>query len=309
MSEHRPVLYAEILDALAIKENGIYIDGTFGRGGHSRGILDRLGQKGRLIVIDKDPEAIAVAEKLSAEDGRITVMSGSFAQIDEYVDTLGLNGQVDGVLLDLGVSSPQLDNPARGFSFMKSGPLDMRMDPEHGLSAREWLAQVEEKELIDVIRRYGEERQAKRIARGILAAREEGELTTTDQLADLIENVAPKKREQTKHPATRTFQAIRIYLNREIEDLKVFLGAIIGVLNTGGRLAVISFHSLEDREVKRFLREKSRGDNYPPDLPVMHSELIPDLTLIGKAIKANSNEVSLNPRSRSAVLRVAEKLS
>jgi len=304
---HRPVLLDVSVEALAVQPAGVYLDGTFGRGGHSRLILQRLGEKGRLIAIDKDPEAIAFAHKTLIEDKRFNIVRGSFAMLAEVAEQAGVMGRVNGILLDLGVSSPQLDQAQRGFSFLQDGPLDMRMDPESGQSAADWLAQAETQEIADVLKIYGEERHARRIARAIVQARSEQPIHTTKALADVIAAANPSW-EKGKHPATRSFQAIRIYINRELDDLRACLDQVIEVLAPGGRLAIISFHSLEDRIVKRFMRDQAKGDCFPPGVPVTQAQLQPKLRLVGKAMQANEQEVEANPRARSAVLRVAERL-
>lgn len=314
MSEfaHRSVLFNEVLELLAIKPDGIYVDGTFGRGGHAGAILERLGTKGHLLAMDKDPQAVAAAKDRLGGDPRFEIEQGSFTHLRQLVQERGWlqAGGVDGVLLDLGVSSPQLDDPQRGFSFRQDGELDMRMDPNAGQSAAEWLARAEEYDIRRVLFEYGEERFARRIARAIVKARDAAPIRTTLQLASLVREAIPaKSHEKGKDPATRTFQGIRIFINNELEDIKVCLPQAVEVLKAGGRLAVISFHSLEDRIVKRFLRDESRGDQYPPDLPVPQSALSPHVRLVGKAIRASDEEVSENPRARSAVLRVAEKIA
>lgn len=305
---HRPVLLEEALEALKPKPAGIYVDATFGRGGHSEAILKALGPDGRLLGLDKDPQAIATSQDRFGDEARFSIHHGSFADLAHVVAEAGLLGKVDGVLMDLGVSSPQLDDASRGFSFMRDGALDMRMDNSRGTSAAEWLAQAREAEIAQVLKEYGEERFAKRIARAIVTAREEAPIETTGRLAAIIKAVMPKQREQDKHPATRSFQGIRIFINQELDDLRACLEQVVDVLNSGGRLAVISFHSLEDRIVKRFMRDQARGDDYPSDLPITVDQLKPTMRLVGKAIRASANEVDLNPRARSAVLRVAEKM-
>jgi 16S rRNA (cytosine1402-N4)-methyltransferase len=308
---HRPVLFDEVLEALAIQPDGIYVDGTFGRGGHAGAILDRLGKKGRLLAIDKDPQAVAAAEDRFGADSRFEIKRGSFTQLGQLVQKSGWlqAGGVNGVLLDLGVSSPQLDDPERGFSFRQDGDLDMRMDPDAGQSAAEWLAKAEEYDIRKVLFEYGEERFAKRISRAVVKAREEEPIQTTSQLASLIRAAIPaKSHEKGKDPATRSFQGIRIFINDELNDVKTCLPQALDVLKPGGRLVVISFHSLEDRIVKRFMRDEARGDYFPPDLPVPQSALTPSIKLIGKPIRASEQEVAKNPRARSAVLRVAERL-
>jgi 16S rRNA (cytosine1402-N4)-methyltransferase len=295
----------EAVEALAIKSGGVYVDGTFGRGGHSRLILQRLGEAGRLIAMDRDPAAIRAGEALP--DARLTLVQSRFSQLDEVLDRLGV-GKVDGVLLDLGVSSPQLDDATRGFSFRFDAPLDMRMDPGSGLSAADWLASADEGEICEVIRTYGEERFAKSIARALVAARQTEPIRSTGQLAQIIAG-AVRKREPGQHPATRSFQAIRIYLNRELEELKAILPHCVERLKPGGRLAVISFHSLEDRIVKRFMRTESQGEQAPARLPIRAAMLKPGrMKLVGRAHHASDAEVAANPRARSAVLRVAERV-
>jgi 16S rRNA (cytosine1402-N4)-methyltransferase len=306
--DHLPVLFAEAIEALRISPQGIYIDGTFGRGGHSGSILERLGEQGRLIAFDKDPQAVAHGEERFQEDGRFTIVQGSFAMLERFSQQNGVAGKVDGILLDLGVSSPQLDAPDRGFSFLRDGPLDMRMDNSAGISAAEWLAEAEETEIAQVLKEYGEERFAKRIARKVVEVRQEKPITTTGQLAELIDQAVPKK-EKGKHPATRSFQAIRIYLNRELDDLRQILDQSLRVLAPEGRLAVISFHSLEDRIVKRFIRDHARGEQFPAGVPVTEEQLQRKLKPIGKAMRPSEEEVAANPRARSAVLRVAERVA
>ncbi len=302
-SAHLPVLLAEVMDGLAVKGDGRYLDGTFGRGGHARGVLQRLGPQGRLLVMDKDPEAIAEARRLAQADARLRWRRGSFAALADWEETApGL----DGVLLDLGVSSPQLDVAARGFSFGKDGPLDMRMDPEAGESAAEWLARASAQEIADVLWSYGEERQSRRIARAIVARRGEQPIVRTAQLAALIAQVLPRGDSKT-HPATRSFQAIRIHINRELADLEAGLAAALARLKPGGRLAVISFHSLEDRIVKQFMARHAKAPPANRRMPVAVA-FTPTLRLVGGAQKAGVAELAANPRARSAVLRVAEKL-
>jgi 16S rRNA (cytosine1402-N4)-methyltransferase len=300
---HRTVLLEEAVDALAIRADGAYVDATFGRGGHSRLILDRLGPAGRLIALDKDPDAVAAAKRIS--DARFSVVHASFAELAGVLDRLGQEG-VDGVLLDLGVSSPQLDDAGRGFSFRHDGPLDMRMDTSRGQTAAQWLDTAGEAEIREVIRDYGEERFAKQIAKAIVAARQKGPVVTTGQLADIV-GAAVRTREQHKGPATRTFQAVRIYLNQELAHLSLALPQILERLTPGARLAVISFHSLEDRIVKQFMRDAARAD-VPIRLPLRERELpLPRLRLIGKPVRPSADEIAANPRARSATLRVAER--
>ncbi|MEW6563126.1 MAG: 16S rRNA (cytosine(1402)-N(4))-methyltransferase RsmH [Pseudomonadota bacterium] len=301
---HVTVLLNEAVDALSLRPDGVYVDGTFGRGGHSRLILQRLGAKGRLIAFDKDPAAIAEAR--SIQDPRFAIAHSGFDQMAAVLDGMGV-GQVDGVLFDLGVSSPQLDDAQRGFSFRFDAPLDMRMDTSRGETAAEWLETVEEKLLGEVIREYGEERFAKQIARALVAARTQESVRTTRQLSEIVAR-AVRTREPGQNPATRTFQAIRIYLNRELEELADVLPQCVNRLKTGGRLVVISFHSLEDRIVKHFMRDMAQGDKLPRNLPVRAAD-IPQgkLRLIGKAVRAAEAEVAANPRARSAVMRTAER--
>lgn len=304
---HRPVLLEEAITALGIHPEGKYVDGTFGRGGHARAILENLGDQGRLLVMDKDPDAIRTAEQAFENEQRVIIRRGSFAMLAEQVKQLAWVGQVNGILLDLGVSSPQLDEPARGFSFRADGPLDMRMDPEQGESAAQWLARAEEAEIVRVLKEYGEERFARRIARALIAERSQAPVDTTRRLAQIIAAASPS-REPGKDPATRSFQAIRIHINRELEDLRECLATAPAALAPGGRLAVISFHSLEDRIVKRFMRDQARGRAYPPDLPVREQDLGATMRLVGKAVRASAEETRTNPRARSATLRVAERL-
>ena len=303
---HFSVLLNESLDGLNLKQDGVYIDGTFGRGGHSTALLKRLGENGRLIAIDQDPEAIEYANT-HIKDSRFEIQYGSFEDVKQYCETRGLVGKVDGLLLDLGVSSPQLDDAERGFSFMREGPLDMRMNPEEGLSAKEWLKEVDEKTLKLVLQNYGEERFSGRIAREIKEASERDELQTTLDLAKLVQRVSPKT-EKNKHPATRTFQAIRIAVNRELDVLKNVLESAVEILAPGGRLSVISFHSLEDRIVKVFIRDQSKIRDLFPDSPIQLEVIEPVLKKVGKPIFPSTEECKQNSRSRSAVLRIAEKL-
>ena len=305
---HQSVMLEESLTGLAIKPDGIYVDGTFGRGGHSRAILDRLSTKGRLIAIDKDLEAIAYGQSQFAEDSRLTLFHGSFEQMAELTKATGVYGQVDGLLLELGVSSPQFDDAVRGFSFMKPGPLDMRMNLEQKMSAADWINQADLDEMIHVFREYGEERYARRIAGAIIAERNKAPITRTDVLAEIVK-VANPKWEKHKHPATRVFQAIRIYINRELDDLQDFLESMMGILAVGGRLAIISFHSLEDRIVKQFMRLKEQGPPLPKGLPIREVDKLKSFKRIGKAIMPSEKELENNHRARSAVLRIGEKLA
>jgi len=302
---HATVLLSEAVDALQVKPDGIYVDGTFGRGGHSRLILEKLGEHGKLIALDKDPMAITAGQAI--RDARFQMVHSGFEHLGEVLRKLGVE-KMDGVLLDLGVSSPQLDDEQRGFSFRFDAPLDMRMDTSRGQTAAEWLAAVDESELAEVIREYGEERFARQIARAIVAARQERAILTTHQLVEVVARCV-RTREPGKNPATRTFQAIRIHLNRELEELEIVLPQCVGHLKAGGRMAIISFHSLEDRIVKRFMRDMAQGDKLPKSVPIRAAD-VPQgqLRLIGKATRASMAEVAANPRARSAVLRVAERL-
>ncbi|HEY1141239.1 MAG TPA: 16S rRNA (cytosine(1402)-N(4))-methyltransferase RsmH [Lysobacter sp.] len=302
-SGHLPVMYRQCLEALQVKPEGTYLDGTFGRGGHARGVLQQLGPGGRLLVMDKDPEAIAVAEREFGADPRVAIFRGSFAQLAQWEATAG---GLDGVLFDLGVSSPQLDVAERGFSFGKDGPLDMRMDPESGESAAQWLSHASDKDIADVLWTYGEERMSRRIARAIVSRRVEQPITRTAQLADLIASVVPRG-EQKIHPATRSFQAIRIFINRELADLEEGLAAAHARLKAGGRLVVMSFHSLEDRIVKQFIARHAKAPPANRRMPI-EIAFTPTLKAMGDARKADESETATNPRARSAVLRVAEKL-
>jgi len=303
---HQTVLLHEAVEALVTVRDGIYVDGTFGRGGHSRYLLQCLDAGGRVVAIDKDPAAQAVARELAESEPRFEFFHGSFAQLPHQLRTMGIDA-VDGILLDLGVSSPQLDDGARGFSFMQDGPLDMRMDNTRGETAAQWLSSADLRDIAGVLKEYGEERFARRIAAAIVAAREEAPLETTGQLARVVSDAHPRW-EKHKHPATRSFQAIRIRINRELDDLREFLCVAIDLLRVGGRLVVISFHSLEDRMVKRYMRDLARGDALPAGVPVMDSARNRRLRLVGKAVRATEEEVAGNIRARSAVMRVAEKI-
>lgn len=305
---HLPVLLPEVLDGLALRSDGVYVDATYGRGGHARAILAALGPEGRLLAVDKDPVAAATARRVHEMDLRVGVEQGSFAMLGRWVEQRGWCGKVQGILLDLGVSSPQLDDPRRGFSFLRDGPLDMRMDPGAGISAAQWLAAASEAEVARVLHELGEERYARRIARALVTARTEGPITSTGRLAAIIAAASPT-REPGKHPATRSFQAIRIFLNRELEELLACLPQALEALAVGGRLCVVSFHSLEDRIVKRFLRGQTRDERFPPELPVPQAMLRPRLRLVGGPRRASAAEVEDNPRARSATLRIAEKLA
>ncbi|WP_026602983.1 16S rRNA (cytosine(1402)-N(4))-methyltransferase RsmH [Methylomonas sp. 11b] len=308
MPAHQTVLYEEALEQLNIKPEGIYLDCTFGRGGHSSGILKLLNSSGRLLALDRDMDAIASDEaKRLSEDSRFSLHHASFADLSAVIEQQGYTGKVDGILMDLGVSSPQLDNAERGFSFLRDGPLDMRMDSNHGLSAADYLARVEEKELVRVLFEYGEERFARRIANAVVSQRQQQPLQTTLQLAKLIENSVPF-RDKHKHPATRSFQAIRIEINQELEQIKTGLKQAANVLAPGGRLVVIAFHSLEDRIVKRFIRDQAGPKTNPGKLPIKEQDIEQgQLRKIGKSIRAQQQELQQNPRARSAVMRVAEK--
>lgn len=291
--------------ALNIRAEGIYVDATFGRGGHSRAVLARLGAAGRLLAIDRDPQAVSAAQQEFGADPRVTIARRPFSMLGETIAERGWQKRVNGILFDLGVSSPQLDAAERGFSFLREGPLDMRMDPSRGESAADWLQRAAENEIAEVLHTLGEERYARRIARAIVRARAETPLATTRQLAALIATAVPS-RERGKDPATRSFQAIRLHVNRELDELRAALPQAIEALAPGGRLAVISFHSLEDRIVKQFLRREARGEELPPDLPVRHADIPVRVRIVGKAIRPGEAEVRRNPRARSAVLRVAE---
>ena len=305
--QHVPVLLGESMQALGVFADGYYVDGTFGRGGHSRGILERLGPMGRLLATDRDPDAVAAGLDLARTDTRFHIHRGRYAELPRIVAEQGLLGRINGLLLDLGVSSPQLDRAERGFSFSADGPLDMRMDPDSGKSAAEWLAGADEREIVRVLKDYGEERFAKRIARAVCESRATQPIDTTARLAALCERAVPF-REPGKHPATRTFQALRIQVNGELDELHDLLERVCDLLAAGGRLVVISFHSLEDRIVKRFIRNESRGAALPKGLPVRDDQLQRRLKPIDGAVRASDAEVRANPRSRSAVLRAAERL-
>ncbi|MBD9482390.1 16S rRNA (cytosine(1402)-N(4))-methyltransferase RsmH [Pseudomonas sp. PDM14] len=306
---HITVLLDEAVDGLAVRADGCYLDGTFGRGGHSRLILKRLGSEGRLLGFDKDPQAIATGQALAAEDGRFVVVQRSFAELGAEVATRGLAGKIDGVLLDLGVSSPQLDDAERGFSFLNDGPLDMRMNPDAGVSAAEFIATGSADEIARVFKEYGEERFAKRMARAVVERRAVKPFERTADLAAVLTEANPAW-EKGKSPATRAFQGLRIYINNELGDLEQGLDAALESLVVGGRLVVISFHSLEDRIVKQFMKRHAKGeaDKLPRDLPIIPKAFEPRLKLLGKPQFASEAELKANPRSRSAVMRVAEKL-
>lgn len=306
--QHTSVLLAEVIENLSLKKDGIYVDATFGRGGHAAAILAQLGPSGRLIAIDKDPEAIAHGQEMFATDKRFSIQHGSFASLNGVLAKLELLGKIDGILFDLGVSSPQIDNPDRGFSFQTDGKLDMRMDTSHGMDAAEWVANTSEKDIADVLWRFGEEKFSRRIAKFIVTERAEAPIDTTEKLASLIARAVPF-REKGKNPATRSFQAIRIAINHELDDLTQGLDQSIDALKVGGRLLVISFHSLEDRIVKHFILDHELGDPLPIGLPVKFNAFKSKLKRVGKAIKPTPGEIAKNPRARSAVLRIAEKQS
>ncbi len=305
---HAPVMLDEVIEALAIKPNGHYVDGTYGRGGHARSILAALDADGRLIVMDRDPQAIADARATLGTDERVTIIHDDYANLKERIAGLDLLERIDGILLDLGVSSPQLDDAQRGFSFQHNGPLDMRMNPEQGESAAEWLQRADEAEIARVLWEFGEERQSRRIARKLVEIRETQSIDDTATLASIISSVVPRPKNH-KHPATRSFQAIRIHINEELSQIQQMLETILDVLKVGGRMLVISFHSLEDRLIKRFIKAQSTQPRIPRGLPLRDSEInsVLRLSAIGKAIKAGAAELAVNPRSRSAVLRVAER--
>lgn len=305
---HVPVMLREAIDALDVRSAGVYVDGTFGRGGHAREILARLGHDGRLLAFDKDPQAVRVARGHLAHDPRFSIVQGSFARLPEVAAEHGLVGRINGFLLDLGVSSPQLDDPGRGFSFSADGPLDMRMDPSRGITAGEWLVAASEAEIADVLHEFGEERFARRVARAIKSRCAQGPIRSTTELAEVVARACPI-REKHKHPATRTFQALRIHINRELDDLASALRGALEVFSAGARLVVISFHSLEDRIVKRFFREQAQGPQLPKGVPVTHEEVRGRLRLLGGAQKPSVEEIAENPRARSAVMRVAEVLA
>ncbi len=305
--EHQPVLLHEAIEALAIKSSGIYLDGTFGRGGHSGAIVEQLGEAGHLLATDRDPEAVAKANELFGDDARFSIVHANFTQLHGECAKRGWLGRVDGILIDLGVSSPQLDDSERGFSMRENGPLDMRMDPGSGISAAEWLEKASAGEIAEVLKKYGEERFAKRIAAAIIAHRDaDGPFTDTATLAKVISEANPRW-ERERHPATRAFQAIRIEINAELNAVEQLLEHVVELLAPYGRLVIISFHSLEDRRVKRFMRDQARGDEFPPDLPITADQIQPLLRRVGKVVRASKGELKRNPRARSAVMRVAER--
>ena len=304
---HQTVLLHEAVDAVVTLPDGLYVDGTFGRGGHSRYLLQNMNSSGRVLGVDKDQEAQAAAHELAESESRFQFFHGSFAELPQQLRGMGVDA-VDGILLDLGVSSPQLDDGDRGFSFMRDGPLDMRMDTSCGETAAQWLSRADLQDIAGVLKEYGEERFARRIASAIVAARAVSPIETTSQLARLVSEAHPRW-EKHKHPATRSFQAIRIKVNRELEDLQAFLSVALDMLRVGGRLVVISFHSLEDRLVKRYMRDMARGDSLPRGVPVTDSQLNRRMRLVGRSVKASAEEVAGNVRARSAVMRIAEKIN
>jgi len=304
---HQTVLLHEAVDAVVTLPDGFYVDGTFGRGGHSRYLLQNMNSSGRVLGVDKDQEAQAAAHELAESESRFQFFHGSFAELPQQLRGMGVDA-VDGILLDLGVSSPQLDDGDRGFSFMRDGPLDMRMDTSCGETAAQWLSRADLQDIAGVLKEYGEERFARRIASAIVAARAVSPIETTSQLARLVSEAHPRW-EKHKHPATRSFQAIRIKVNRELEDLQAFLSVALDMLRVGGRLVVISFHSLEDRLVKRYMRDMARGDSLPRGVPVTDSQLNRRMRLVGRSVKASAEEVASNVRARSAVMRIAEKIN
>jgi len=307
-AQHSTVLLNEAVAELIVNPEGAYVDGTFGRGGHSGLILERLSAAAALIGIDKDDEAIKAAQAKFSQDQRFEIVKGSFAELKGIVEQRGLVGKVDGILLDLGVSSPQLDQAERGFSFLHDGPLDMRMDVSRGQTAEQWVNSAEEKDIARVIKEYGEERFARRMAKAIVLEREQKRITTTHQLAKIIADAHPAW-EKGKNPATRAFQAIRIYINDELKDLELVLEQALDVLVTGGRIVVISFHSLEDHRVKRFIRKHEKGDSFPAGLPITEDMLNKRLRSVAKQVRPSQEEINNNPRARSAIMRVAEKIA
>lgn len=304
---HKAVLLKEAVEALITNSDGLYVDGTFGRGGHAALILSQLSETGSLMAVDKDPKACEVAKKKFSKDARFEIKQASFADIRKLITEKQHEGTVSGVLLDLGVSSPQIDDPIRGFSFLRDGPLDMRMNPSCGISAAEWLSTAKENDIAQVLKDYGEERYSKRIARAIVAARADQPITRTGQLAAIVKEANPAW-EKDKHPATRAFQGIRIFINQELKDLESVLPDILEIMAVGGRLVIISFHSLEDRIVKRFIRDQEKGKAIPRGLPVMEKDIVRRLRSIGKIVKPSGLEIKGNVRARSAVMRIAEKL-
>jgi 16S rRNA (cytosine1402-N4)-methyltransferase len=306
-AKHLPVLLDEVIENLAVKADGIYVDATFGRGGHAKAILAKLGPKGRLLAIDKDPEAISHAREELADDKRFVIEHGSFAGLQKFLEEQNCFGKVDGILFDLGVSSPQLDDPERGFSFMRDGKLDMRMNSAAGIDAATWIASIPEEDLANVLWKYGEERYSRRIARSIAEIRMTTPITTTKQLAEIVSAAIPRW-QKGKHPATRSFLAIRVAINHELDDLEQGLAQSLEALTIGGHLAVISFHSLEDRLVKQFMQKGAKGRDFPAGLPVKQEMFVPRLKRLSRAIKPGTREITFNSRARSAILRIAEKL-
>ncbi len=304
---HETVLKEEAVAALAVQPNGFYIDATFGRGGHTEAILNELGPDGRLLVLDQDPEAIAAAHALAEREPRLLVKHERFSSVGDVVNQIGVQGEVAGILFDLGVSSPQLDNPDRGFSFMHDGPLDMRMNTADQRKAADWINSASERDIADVFKRYGEERFAKRLAAAVVRERDLERIESTGRLAEILKQAHPAW-EKDKHPATRAFQAIRIFINSELAEIERALQCSEEILATEGRLVVISFHSLEDRIVKRFMADKESGDRYPRDLPIPAAALSPTFKRVGKALRPSAAEVARNPRARSAVMRTAVRL-
>ena len=305
---HTTVLLKEAIDALIIDADGFYVDGTFGRGGHSSRLLDKLSRNGSVLAIDKDPAAIASGYNNLSDDVRLKLVHGSFSNITNFVCNEDGMGKVSGVLLDLGVSSPQIDESERGFSFLRDGPLDMRMDTTRGQSAADWINSADESEISTVLKDYGEERFARRMATAVVQERAKAPIISTVRLASVLAAAHPSW-ERGKHPATKAFQAIRVFLNRELEDLDALLNQVIDVLRVGGRLVVISFHSLEDRRVKRFIRDQERGIKLPKNLPIQDIDRGIRLKKVGKVIKPSGLEIERNIRSRSAVMRVAERVA
>lgn len=305
---HKPVLIDEVISQLSIRPEGKYIDCTFGRGGYSASILSLIGDKGQVVALDRDPDAISYGHQNFKDEQRLTLIKSDFAKIGTIAVTLGLVGLVDGVVADLGLSSPQVDNANRGFSFMRDGPLDMRMNPDEGMSAEQWLAKADETEIADVLWRYGDEKQSRRIAKAIKLCYPHNPITTTKQLADLVTTIVPFKGSSKKHPATCTFQAIRIFINEELKQLELLLQSLLGIVNIGGRIVIVSFHSLEDRIVKRFFRSLCVVSRLPKEIPVVNNLVVPNWKLYGKPIYASQAEVSANPRARSAVLRCIERV-
>ncbi len=304
---HLPVILEATVNNWLSNPDGIYIDGTFGRGGHSKKLLEKLSDKAQLLVIDRDPDAILFAKNLANKYSQVSIEKANFSHMFDIVKERGWMGKVDGILLDLGVSSPQLDCQSRGFSFSHDGILDMRMDSDNGQSAAEWIAVASQDEIQKVLRDYGEERFSKRIATSIIAYREEKPIKTTKQLAKIIAKAIPYL-DKKKHPATQSFQAIRIFINKELDSLITFLESSLDILSSGGRLAVISFHSLEDRIVKRYIRNKVTGENIPSAIPILDKDINREMKTIINGARAKNNELNINPRARSAILRVAEKL-